>query len=123
LGVTSHKKITFFLWKDKKTSLVHLALRFIPLKATFDYTILQIPREAKSFCILITNAREIHLFAPKAQGIELSQNISHLVLFKLLGVVFRRELEGAAVVGVVEKRGRQVLQRNIQSAGEWAEIE
>jgi hypothetical protein len=28
----SHKKIALFLWRDVKTSLVHLALRFIPLK-------------------------------------------------------------------------------------------
>jgi len=31
-GVASHKKITLFLWRDVKTSLVHLGLRFIPLK-------------------------------------------------------------------------------------------
>jgi hypothetical protein len=31
-GVASHKKITLFLWKDLKTSLVLLGLRFIPLK-------------------------------------------------------------------------------------------
>ena len=34
-GVASHKKITLFLWKDVKTSLVLLALRFIPLKDEF----------------------------------------------------------------------------------------
>jgi hypothetical protein len=33
LGVTHLKKITLFLWKDVKTSLVLLALRFTPLKA------------------------------------------------------------------------------------------
>jgi hypothetical protein len=30
-GVASHKKLTLFLWRDVKTSLVHLGLRFIPL--------------------------------------------------------------------------------------------
>jgi hypothetical protein len=29
LGVASHKKITLFLWKDVKTSLVHFKLRFM----------------------------------------------------------------------------------------------
>jgi hypothetical protein len=35
LGVASHKKITLFSWKDVKTSLVHLELRFIPLNYYF----------------------------------------------------------------------------------------
>lgn len=68
-------------------------------------------------CLFITKARNTHIYAPKvSNSILIITNISHLVLFKLLRVVFRRELEGAAVVGVVEKRRRQVLKRNRKSA-------